>query len=140
MVGWFAHSKKFFENDDHGLDQIGNIGYGSYNPILNLGTLGIFLLLYFVKILGLIPIKCFNILTLGIGRNFFTKTFNALFWGEFIFIFINGYIEILISSILAYKAPKGSPDNTDFFFGFAMFLLYIALILIPSLLLWIVIF
>jgi hypothetical protein len=72
MSGWFPLSESYFEKQVH-LDQMSNIGYDSYNPILNLGTLGFFLVLYFIRIVWLVPIKCFNIFTLGIGRNFFTK-------------------------------------------------------------------
>ena len=53
-------------------------------------------------------------------------------------IFINGYLEFLISSILAYKAPEGSPDATDFFKALWIFSLVVALIIIPLLMLWII--
>ena len=55
-------------------------------------------------------------------------------------IFINGYIEFLITSILAYRAPPGSPDHTSYFLGISIFSLLIALVFIPVLLLWIIIF
>jgi len=138
MTEWFPLSKSYYKAHNHGLDQISNIGYDSYNPVLNLGTIGFLLVLYLLRICSLLPIKCFNIFSLGIGRNFFTKTYNALFWGDFILIFINGYIEFLISAILAYKAPDGSPDDTDFVYGISIFSLTVSLVLIPILLLWMV--
>jgi hypothetical protein len=103
-------------------------------------TIGSMLVLYFSKLIFMIPLKLFNILTLGVGVELFIKIFNSLFWGNLIWIFIYGYFEFLVSSILAYKAPVGSPDHNNEFYAFSVISLLITLVLIPLVYLWIIMF
>ena len=72
------------------------LGFDSFDPIQNLGTLGLFVGLYFAK-LGAFLVFVLPWVTLtGRGRNLYQKLKSQLFFSEVILIFIEGYIEFLI--------------------------------------------
>jgi hypothetical protein len=75
-----------------------NIGYDSYNPILNLGSLGLYLAFYFFKLilLGFI-LWPFTKLT-GRGQWVLNRLVRNVFFGDILMLFIEGSMEFQISS------------------------------------------
>lgn len=133
----FPDSQAEMEYDDAVLDQMKNIGYDSYNPILNLGTLFFLLLVYIARVifhvLVAIPLWKLGILPSKV----YFKMKNQLFFGHFLIVFIEGYIEFLIAARLFYQAPPGSVDNTPLSNSVAYPVLFLAVILLPGLYIWI---
>ena len=73
MDGWFQSSKEYYDSGNHQLDQIYDIGYDTYNPIHNIGTLGFTIFLWVFRILILLIVFiCFNT-KLGYRYNFYSK-------------------------------------------------------------------
>ena len=52
-------------------------------------------------------------------------------------MFVQGYMEFVISSMLAILAPKESVDSIEYIFYIACVFLVIAIILLPALYIWI---
>jgi hypothetical protein len=116
------------------------IGFDSYNVILNLGTLFILLCLWIVRaILQFIIIWPLHKLGYISGtRN--RKFFNSVFFGQILMIFQDGYIEFLISARMFFEAPLTSVDNTPTQKNLAFAFLFVCLILLPGLYIWIMSF
>ena len=81
--------------------QMANIGYDSHNFLQNVGSLQIFLLAYFVRIIFTIVLKLVNLLT-GAGGKLYKKQLKRIFFTDLILIFIEGYLEFLIAGYLQY--------------------------------------
>lgn len=80
------------------INQMSDIGYDSYNPLLNLGTIGLFLGLYFVKlfIFGFLVYPLSKVT--GLFKRQVRKLKHQLFFSDLILLFLEGYMEFLISS------------------------------------------
>ena len=119
------------------LDQMSDVGYDSYNLILNLGTLAILFTLYILKIIALVFILA-PLSTLW--PNKFTKIFKkfkeSLFFGDLIMMFVEGYMEFLISSTLLMKAPNGALTGFDFLYPVAVVCVVITCGIIPAVYIW----
>lgn len=112
------------------------IGYDSFNLILNLGTLGLLIVVYFVKIL----------LYFAILRNiskyhprikkFANQVYINLFFSDFLILFNEGLFEFLISSTMKIDCPKTSIDYGGVTLPIAYVNLFIAYICIPCVYLW----
>lgn len=114
-----------------------DIGYDSYNPILNLGTLFILMMFYTVGIvlfaLFIYPLRRFKQITFKTYR----KIRRRLFFQQGIVLFIEGYIEFLIAARLTYNAPDTSVDKTLLSNVVAYSVLAITAFILPACYLWI---
>jgi len=77
----FPNSEEdMMESNESVLDQMRNIGYDSYNPILNLGTLFILIAIYAASIILwaiiIVPMRKLNLLGIETSR----KIKKSLFW------------------------------------------------------------
>ena len=81
--------------------QMANIGYDTHNFLQNVGSLQIFLLVYFLRILFTLTLKVVNLLT-GAGSELLKKQLKRIFFTDLILIFIEGYMEFLIAGYLQY--------------------------------------
>ena len=114
------------------------IGYDSFNPILNLGTLFVLVLFYIIQV-----ILFFTLLwPLKVLKYISSKTFwavrNMLFWRQIWLIIIEGYIEFVISVRLFYEAPVASVDNTPLQISMAWILFVICYVGMPVIYTWLV--
>ena len=109
-----------------------DIGYDSYNPILNLGTLFILITMYALSIvlwaIIIVPMRRFNLLDYKLSR----KIKKSLFGKNGIVIFIEGYIEFLIAARLTYNAPDTSVDKTTLSNVVAYTVLTITAFILPA--------
>ena len=80
------------------------MGYESHNSILNLGTISILIILYFVGLIILAVLKISLVIT-GKGQYFYKVLFKKLIFGFIISIFIEAYMEFLIAAYLNLIAP-----------------------------------
>ena len=87
--------------------QIVDLGYTSSNSILNLGTLSIVFIFYFVRIILLLLLIIYTKITTFCPyiHKYRGELQNTLFFSEVIKTFIEGYFEFLISCYFAIKTP-----------------------------------
>lgn len=88
-----------------------DIGYQSFNLFMNLGTLAFLCCLYLLKVavvlLILLPISFFN----KKAEILYFYYYRQVFFGDLFAIFVEGYMEFLISSaLLILIAPEESID------------------------------
>ena len=81
------------------LDQMRNLGYETHNSILNLGSMFVFMVYIFCKCIFLLFLR-YYIRKTGEGHRLFLMIYRDLFWGTFIVIFMEGYLEFLVSGAL----------------------------------------
>jgi len=80
--------------------QIRDIGYESFNIFLNLGTISVLCALYIIKLLLMMLVLKPLALFKPSCKDFYRKQKENLLFGEILQIFMNGYMEFLISSML----------------------------------------
>lgn len=86
------------------LDQMTDLGYESYNPLINLGTIGVLLFFYLLQVM-LLPFVYLFYKKTGYLKSFYIALRNnVVFFGLFVLI-LEGYMELLISAGLLYDAP-----------------------------------
>ena len=114
-----------------------DIGYDSYNPVLNMGTLFILICFYILKIvlfaIIVYPMWHFK----KMKRPKYAKIKRYLFWAHGVAIFVEGYIEYLISARLFYNAPPSSVDKTTGMYIIAYTVLGVSALALPASYLWI---
>ena len=89
-----------------------DIGYDTYNPVKNMGTLFVLMSGYLLQTLVLV----FILYPLRLRHIIEKETFKLIYkrWlplSIFLLLF-EGYIEYLISARLCFEAPEGSNDKT----------------------------
>ena len=104
---------------------------------MNLGTLSFLLSLYILKVVALLLILKPLTMIFTSYKNFYNNTFKQMFFSELIFLFVEGYMEFLISGSLAIFAPEISIDKTNYAVSTAYTCLAVAVIIIPGLYIWV---
>ena len=101
LSGLFSEPPFGQGEDTSVLDQMSDLGYDSYNLVLNLGTLFIMIGLYILKVLVLfivlLPLSKLWPVTF---YDFYKKVKKQLFFGDLILIFLEGFMEFLTSSMI----------------------------------------
>jgi hypothetical protein len=115
------------------LQQLIDIGYDSYNPILNLGTIFVLLCIYILQILWFVlvvyPLRRLKVIR---GKIYFAIK-NYLFWKAGWLIFFEGYIELIISARLLFETTAESVDNTPLQWSITYFIISICCVIMPAL-------
>ena len=102
-------TEKIFEFDEEDLeeksqdisDQTKDLGYETHNSVLNLGSIGIFSFLYFMKIgLVLLPLKLMR--KHKVANALYQKLLTFMIFSEILELNFDGYFEIMIAGILSY--------------------------------------
>lgn len=113
------------------------IGYDSYNTILNLGTLFVALMLYLLRLVAqfviIWPLYKLGLIS-GTKKKYF---FNQVVFSMLLTIFIEGYIEFLLSARLFFEAPPDSVDNTPLIRTISWIVLILCVVVAPGLFIWI---
>ena len=114
-----------------------DIGYDSYNPIHNLGSLGFYVVVYGIKLSLLLVI----IFPINKATGYLSDTkksmWNAVFFNDILIIFVEGFIEFTLSTFLLYDAPPDHNDRDAFTISVVGFIFICSNIIIPCLMLWI---
>ena len=78
------------------------MGYETHNTVLNLGSIGIFSMLYFLKIgLLLLPLKLLR--KFKLADALYSKLFTIMIFSEILELNLGGYLEIMIAANLSYQ-------------------------------------
>lgn len=86
------------------LDQMKDLGYRTHNSMLNLGSLFIFVVLYFLKVM-LLPFFALGVMLSGKGEKTYQSLKDQLFFKEIIILLIEGCMEFMISGYLNIQEP-----------------------------------
>ena len=113
-----------------------DLGYESHNEILNLGSLAIFLFVYFLKVILfilLLPISSYS----PKAKAFKEKMKEGLFFSELISLLLEAYFEMLISTYLQFRAPLDSTNGEVTSVGLGYLCLFLIIIFLPVASVWI---
>jgi len=112
-----------------------DLGYETHNSVLNLGSLAIFLALYFLKMLLYLLMEATVRLT-GRGQGLAKFLKQGLFFGDILALVIDAYFEFIISGYLQGLHPlfTASGEKVSIYIGAVGFIL--AFVILPSLLIW----
>ena len=88
------------------LDQMEDIGYGSHNAIMNLGTMGIIFYFFFIKALFCIVVLkgLAKINPLKFGK-YYNKMYSMLFFSEILQLIMEGFMEFSTAGYLNIRQP-----------------------------------
>ena len=87
------------------------MGYETHNSLLNLGSVTILILLYFLVLIFMGFIKIIVKLTGGYGTSIYNSIKKCLIFDMLISLFMEPYMELLISAYLNIKAPLFSKNG-----------------------------
>ena len=76
-------------------DQMIDLGYETHNSILNLNSMFILLIFILLKCLFVGALKIW-VTKMKSGKKMYNEMYKDLFWGSFISIFLEGFLEFLI--------------------------------------------
>ena len=112
-----------------------DLGYGTHNALLNLGTIYVFVSIYLLRVIIYMLLVVFRFCSYGYFKFAFLKKMKKqLFFAEILGICLEAYFEIVISGILSYEANLTSTDGEVFGNIVGKICLVTAFIIIPGLL------
>ena len=91
-----------------------DLGYDSNNCLQLLGSLFIFAVIYFMRVIILYPFVLTLIKLFNVGKGYAKTLKNDLFYGEIIVINLEAYMELLIAGYINYSFPLNSTDGEIF--------------------------
>ena len=91
-----------------------DLGYDSNNCLQLLGSLFIFAVIYFMRVIILYPFVLTLIKLFNVGKGYAKTLKNDLFFGEIIVINLEAYMELLIAGYINYSFPLNSTDGEIF--------------------------
>jgi hypothetical protein len=92
----------FEEDDQVEFNQMADLGYETHNSILNLGSIALFLSIYFFKIIALLSLWLIRKYTPKCKENY-KSLYKQVFFAELIGLLLEAYFELLITSFLNIK-------------------------------------
>ena len=117
-------------NGEDIFDQMRDLGYETHSSVLNLGTLFVLLIVYFIQVFYCGLLGLFVVIS-GKGRNHFNNMKKQLFFNGFFSIILEAYIEFLISSLLNLSSPESSNNGELISKYLSYFCLFVTLIICP---------
>ena len=99
-----------YDDEENELDeykfimQMRDLGYETHNSILNLGSLFILIMVYFMRLVSLIFIFFIKLIT-GKCRKNFEEQRKKVFFYDLLLILVEGYMELFISGYLNFQKP-----------------------------------
>ena len=125
------------DNDELNIfDQVQTLGYDSHNPLLNIGTMSILLVLYVLKCLILFTCIYPNKQRNKRCRKAFLKMKESMFYGEILAIFIETHLELCLAGILLLQVTQHNQDNNAVMWAVGVLFLFISFVL-PVNIIWI---
>ena len=85
--------------------QIQNIGYESHNFIQNVGSMYLFLAIYFLKLFILFIAKLWSLYK-GKQSKFYKKLFKQVIFSDLVVLFLEGYMEFCIAVFIRVQSGK----------------------------------
>jgi len=125
-----------YEREDEEADeifgQIKDLGYEQHNSILNLGSIFIFNLVYFVKVLLYFTVVKIISMMSNWGKKLRKKMQKSLFFSGILTLSIEAYMEYLIAGTLNMRAPIYSTNGEYLAIAYGAYSLAVSLFFIPA--------
>jgi hypothetical protein len=118
------------------MDQIKQLGYETPNIILNLGTLYVLMILYFLRVFMLL-IFIFTHKFFGIGKKLRDSLMSQVIFCEFIYLFSEGYIEYLLSGVISLSIKPGSLNDKFIVHATTYIVNIICCIILPGMMIYV---
>ena len=109
------------------------MGYETHNVLLNMGSLYVYFSLFTsgLVLMGILKIvKSF--VPLSIIDKLYLKLKDTIFWGSFLILFTEGYLEILISAYLNTLSSVNYTSSDEFSFVMSYLLIVIQVFVLPA--------
>jgi hypothetical protein len=113
-----------------------DLGYDSYNSIIILGSMGIFTIFYFLKLIMILILKPFKFPKVVKFRNWLN---NGIFFQEIIKLILEGYIEFLIAHYLNMHLLISSTVGDFFTIIFSFSTMFLCYIFVPGAIIYVII-
>lgn len=110
-------------------DQMETLGYETNNSLMNLGSLAIFSLLYYVRLFILLFVWMLS--RIPFFKRYFDKLYKDLIFTEILAISTEGYFEFLISGIMNVSNPLTTTDGEIVSLGYGYYSCFLSLGLVP---------
>ena len=112
------------------------MGYESHNALKNLNTIGVLIFLFHIWIL--IMMLCCKPLSKSRPRcaRCYEYWFRVLIFTQIILLMVEGYFEMLIAGYVNFATPVWTTNGEGFGTVMAVYCLFLALIVLPALLIW----
>ena len=91
-----------------------DLGYDSHNSLQLLGSLFIFAMIYFLRVIMYYPFVMCVIRLFNVGQGYGKSLRENLFFTEIIVINIEAFLELLISGFINYSFPLSATDGEVF--------------------------
>ena len=114
-------------------DQMKDLGYETHNSMSLLGSLFIFTVIYFMRVMLFYPVVKLFVKITKKGEQYCNQLRDTLFYGEIITISIEAYIELLIAGYLNYKYQLNSTGGEIFAVWVSYYCLFMCLVIMPIL-------
>ena len=116
-----------------------DLGYESHNSLRLLGSLFIFALLYYVRLLLLYPVVLSISKLWKVGVKYERDLKHSLFFNEFIVLNLEAYMELLISGYINYMFPLGSTNGEIVAQYVSYYSFAVCLFVLPCISIWVLI-
>jgi hypothetical protein len=114
-------------------DVLEEMGYETHNSLLNMGSLFVYFCAFTVGLALMIILKALNtVFPSEIGSKLYFKLKDTIFWGSFLLLFTESYIEILISGYLNTQSKVNYTGSDVFSTITAYFMIVIQLVVVPA--------
>ena len=109
------------------------LGYESHNSVLNLGSLFIFIVIYyFLLLINILIFRTLSILTKNQSiKDIYEKLSSKLYFGEFIALSLDAYMEFTIAGWLTINAPLMSTSGEIIALYVGGYSVIVALVILP---------
>ena len=108
-----------------------DLGYETHNSMSLLGSLFLFTMLYFMRVMLFYPVVKLFVKITKIGEQYFNELRDTLFYGEIIVISIEAYIELLIAGYVNYRYQLDSTGGEKFAVWVSYYCLFMCLVIMP---------
>ena len=113
-----------------------DLGYDSHNSVLLLGSLGIFALWYWSRVLFYLFVLVPYVLLTGRGMKTAKGIKNKLFFTDFIAVTLEGYFEYIIAAYLNISRPLSDTNGEILGIAIGWYSAFLCLFLFPAI--WLV--
>jgi len=114
-----------------------DLGYNSYDSILNLGTLGVITFVYYIRVMYYFCLKMYNSHKSNIYGERLKKLGESLFFAEFLFFTMEAYFEFLISGYLNLSDPNNATGGKGISNFLGIYVIIVALVVVPGVLIYV---
>jgi hypothetical protein len=116
-----------------------DLGYNSHNSLRLLGSLFIFTMFYYVRLLIFLPVVLCISKLFKVGQKYSVELKHQLVFNEILTINMEAYMELLIAGYINYLFPMRSTNGEVLALYVSYYAFVICLFIMPSVSVWVLI-